>query len=161
LDEKLIRHWPRPLSDLKNRVQCLNTVIGKMSGIVADEGEIVRQDLARMVGDAGRCFLVEAFNRILITRVQWPDFRRGIEVFELIAKQGALTPAQQALLAAYGEGMDCYLNRRWEQGIAAFSEALRLVPEDGPSRLYVDRCRAYKDTPPPDDWNGIFVMKTK
>ncbi len=86
---------------------------------------------------------------------------RGIEVFELIAKKGELTPAQRELLAAYGEGMECYLNRRWEQGIAAFTAALKLAPEDGPSRLYVERCQVYRQEAPPDDWNGIFVMKTK
>ena len=95
LDEKLAGRWRPPLSDLKGRVQCLNTVIGKMSGIVSDEEQIARQGLARMTGAAGRCVLVEAFNRILITRVQWPDFRRGIAVFE---EKDDLLPFEEAKL---------------------------------------------------------------
>ncbi len=95
LDEKLARRWRLPLSDLKDRAQCLNTVIGKMSGIVSDEEQIARQGLARMTGAGGRCVLVEAFNRILITRIQWPDFKRGIAVFE---EKDDLLPFEEAKL---------------------------------------------------------------
>lgn len=95
LDEKLAGCWRLPLSDLKGRVQCLNTVIGKMSGVVADESQIVRQGLARLTGAAGRCVLVEEFNRILITRIQWPDFARGIAVFE---EKDDLLPFEEAKL---------------------------------------------------------------
>ena len=58
--------------------EILNTVIGKMSGVVTDERQIGEQALARMVGDSGRALLVEEFNRILITRIRQAGFRRGI-----------------------------------------------------------------------------------
>ncbi|MBU4199717.1 MAG: hypothetical protein KKG09_00620 [Verrucomicrobia bacterium] len=95
LEEKLLSHWSRPPAEFKDRIQCLNTVIGKMSGIVVDEKQIAQQGLARMIGDAGRCFLVEAFNQILISRIQWPDFRRGIAVFE---EKENLLPFEEAKL---------------------------------------------------------------
>jgi mannitol-1-phosphate 5-dehydrogenase len=95
LEEKLAGCWQGPAAELKSRVQCLNTVIGKMSGVVADEAQIAGQGLARMAGAAGRCFLVEAFNRILISRIQWPDFERGIAVFE---EKDDLLPFEEAKL---------------------------------------------------------------
>jgi len=77
------------------QVQCLNTVIGKMSGVVTDEAQIASQGLTRMTGQAGRSLLVEAFNRILITRIRWPDFARGIPVFE---EKNDLLPFEEAKL---------------------------------------------------------------
>jgi mannitol-1-phosphate 5-dehydrogenase len=57
--------------------QFADTVIGKMSGIAGDE------------------FLVEEFNRILISRITLPGFRRGIGVFE---EKADLKPFEEAKL---------------------------------------------------------------
>lgn len=75
--------------------QCLNTVIGKMSGIVTDASEIEAQQLERVVTGLLRAFLVEEFNRILITKVKWSDFDRGIRVFE---EKTDLLPFEEAKL---------------------------------------------------------------
>lgn len=94
--------WDAMLPFLRNRAaeaekfaQCLNTVIGKMSGVAADEDQIREQRLMRMAGNAGRCFLVEEFNRILISKIKWPDFARGITVFE---EKDDLLPFEEAKL---------------------------------------------------------------
>ncbi len=66
----------------RGRIQFLNTVIGKMSGVVTDPQQIARDRLAPMTSGSSRAFLVEEFNRILISQITLPGFRRGIEVFE-------------------------------------------------------------------------------
>lgn len=83
------------LSARSARVQALNTVIGKMSGVVTDAGQIREQALAPVTPGAMRAFLVEAFNRILITKIELPGFVRGIEVFE---EKPDLLPFEEAKL---------------------------------------------------------------
>ena len=84
------------LPDGAGRVgQMLNTVIGKMSGVVTEPAEIAAEGLARMVDDFPRALLVEEFNRILITRIDLPGFRRGIEVF---VEKPDLLPFEEAKL---------------------------------------------------------------
>ncbi|MCA1808440.1 MAG: hypothetical protein LC725_03105, partial [Lentisphaerae bacterium] len=95
LEEKLNRHLGDQAEILPGRMQFLNTVIGKMSGVVVDEQQMREQKLARLVGDTGRCLLVEAFNRILISRITLPGFRRGIEVF---TEKADLLPFEEAKL---------------------------------------------------------------
>jgi mannitol-1-phosphate/altronate dehydrogenase len=80
---------------VRRRSQILNTVIGKMSGMVTDPGEIAADGLARLVDDFPRALLVEEFNRILITRIELPGFRRGIEVF---IEKPDLLPFEEAKL---------------------------------------------------------------
>lgn len=63
------------------RIQFLNTVIGKMSGIVTDPVQIRNDRLAGLTDGAARALLVEEFNRILITQIHLPGFERGIQVF--------------------------------------------------------------------------------
>lgn len=77
------------------RMQLLNTVIGKMSSVVTDRAAIQRLQLEPFVPGAHEAFLVESFNRILISRIQSPGFERGITVFE---EKEDLLPFEEAKL---------------------------------------------------------------
>lgn len=76
-------------------VQFLNTVIGKMSQVIADPAEIADKKLAPIAPGIERAFLVEAFNKILVTKCHIPNFTPGISVF--IEKEDLL-PFEEAKL---------------------------------------------------------------
>jgi mannitol-1-phosphate/altronate dehydrogenase len=76
-------------------VQFLNTVIGKMSQVVNGPREIAERNLAAIVPGFDRAFLVEEFNRILVTRTTIPGFVPGIEVF---IEKADLLPFEEAKL---------------------------------------------------------------
>ena len=75
--------------------QYLNTVIGKMSQVVSGASEIEGRCLAPIVPDVPRAFLVEAFNRILISKITLSGFEPGITVFE---EKADLLPFEEAKL---------------------------------------------------------------
>lgn len=78
------------------QVRFLNTVIGKMSGIVTEPSEIAAQGLVAATPGESRAFLVEAFNRILISRIGFTEpFVRGLAVFE---EKANLLPFEEAKL---------------------------------------------------------------
>jgi tetratricopeptide (TPR) repeat protein len=72
-----------------------------------------------------------------------------------------LSNEKKELLRIYNLGLESYKLRHWDKAIEYFAQALKVIPEDGPSKLYLERATAYKKTPPADDWDGVFVMKTK
>jgi len=76
-------------------VQYLNTVIGKMSQVIADPQEIARRGLAPVAPGFPRAFLVESFNRILVSRIRLPGFEPGIRAFE---EKDDLLPFEEAKL---------------------------------------------------------------
>ncbi len=84
---------------VRARVRFLNTVIGKMSGVVSDTEEVRARGLHPISAEDGRAFLVEAFNRIFISRIDFedggPPFRRGIGAFE---EKADLMPFEEAKL---------------------------------------------------------------
>lgn len=77
------------------RVQFLNTVIGKMSQMVTEPAEIARRGLAPIAPGIDRAFLVEEFNRILVSRTAISEFAPGIEVF---IEKDDLLPFEEAKL---------------------------------------------------------------
>ena len=72
-----------------------------------------------------------------------------------------ISETKQKILELFGEGRRHYKLMNFEKAKAAFAEALKLDPEDGPSKVYFARCKHYIENPPPEDWDGVFVMKTK
>jgi mannitol-1-phosphate 5-dehydrogenase len=77
------------------RVQFLNTVIGKMSQVVTDPCEMAQRGLAPIVPGIDRAFLVEEFNRILVSKTTIAGFTPGIEVF---VEKDDLLPFEEAKL---------------------------------------------------------------
>ncbi|MBX7235255.1 MAG: hypothetical protein K1X65_12760 [Caldilineales bacterium] len=82
---------------VRAKARFLNTVIGKMSGVVTDPAEIRAFGLGVVTPDSPRTFLVEAFNRILISAIDFPapPFTRGLTVF---AEKPDLLPFEEAKL---------------------------------------------------------------
>jgi len=85
----------------KNQVQFLNTVIGKMSRVVDDAAEIAELKLKTITPGIKRAFLVEEFNRILVTRTRIANFKPGIEVF---IEKDNLLPFEEAKLYGHNAG---------------------------------------------------------
>jgi tetratricopeptide (TPR) repeat protein len=65
------------------------------------------------------------------------------------------------LLALFAEGRAYYKQGDFAKAGEYFAGALKIDPEDGPSKVYVERCRDLAENPPPADWDGVYVMKTK
>src|SRR5208337_5199177 len=63
--------------------------------VVSSPEEMKRLGLVPLVPGFDRCVLVEEFNRILISRIALPGFRRGIRVFE---EKDDLLPFEEAKL---------------------------------------------------------------
>lgn len=100
--------------------QILNTVIGKMSGVVTDAQQFAEEKLAPLCDGLARAILVEEFNRILIARIEVPNFDRGIRVF---IEKSDLLPFEEAKLYGHNavHALLGYLARR--EGCRFMSEA--------------------------------------
>lgn len=83
-----------------------------------------------------------------------------VKIYELMGKQGE-DGDRAALAAAFEKGLEKYRNCQWDEAIAAFEGVLAMAPGDGPSRLYISRCRELKENPPGDGWDGVFTMTRK
>jgi len=92
LTERLQERLPAAALD---RVQVLNTVIGKMSGVITDADTIRRLGLAPLTPATPRAVLVERFNHILVSSITLPGCQRGIEVF---VEKDDLLPFEEAKL---------------------------------------------------------------
>jgi adenylate cyclase len=87
--------------------------------------------------------------------------REPVEVFEILDAERLPGLQSEPSLRAYDEGIVLYRKRDWLGAAAKFQEALRLVPADGPSAVYLKRCEDLMQDPPAPDWDGVYVMTRK
>ncbi|MEJ5284323.1 MAG: tetratricopeptide repeat protein [Brevinematia bacterium] len=65
------------------------------------------------------------------------------------------------ILELYNKGLELYRAKKFVEAKSCFEKCLQVLPEDGPSQVYVERCDYFIKNPPPQDWDGVFVMTTK
>ena len=97
-----------------------------MSQVVTDPAVIRQMNLEPIAPGLDKAFLVEAFNRILVTRTTIPGFRPGIEVF---VEKDDLLPFEEAKLYGHNaiHALLAYL--------AAFKGLARMTEVAGDRRI--------------------------
>ena len=96
-----------------------------------------------------------------IDRVAMLGQNRPQAVFEIMGRKGELTPAQLELRDRFSEGLACYRSRRWDESRRAFEAALAIVPNDGPSAVFINRLNKLTVDPPAEDWDGSWRLERK
>lgn len=82
---------------------------------------------------------------------------KPVSIYELIGRSDALSLKET--VETFHKGIKYYRERRWEEAIQSFAAVRALKPEDGPSELYMQRCRQFIAAPPPDDWQGVLSVR--
>jgi len=81
--------------------------------------------------------------------------------YELVAMSDSATAEERQIVAEHEAGMRAYLARDWESAAKHFEAVLAIAPEDGPSRVLLDRIAELAQNPPGTDWDGTHHMRLK
>ena len=73
-----------------------------------------------------------------------------VTAYEVLDRKGELSPEKCEVLELYAQGMKAYEAFHFAEAQDLFERALQADPQDGPSTLYVDRCKSYAVAPPAD-----------
>lgn len=68
-----------------------------------------------------------------------------------------ITDRKRTLLDHFAEGRERYKLAQFHDAQRCFTRALKIDPNDGPSKVYYARCKHYIQHPPATDWDGVFV----
>ena len=81
-------------------------------------------------------------------------------IFELIDFKKNISDECLARVRKFKTGLEAYRNSKWEVALRCFETILEKMPEDGPSRFFINTINHYDGTPP-EDWRGITVFDKK
>jgi adenylate cyclase len=93
-----------------------------------------------------------------------------VTLYEAVCFDDEADPLVRECVRLYEEGLALYFQKNFAEARARFEAALPLEPlqpgrdagvEHCPSEILAARCAEYLEEPPPADWNGVYVMKSK
>jgi adenylate cyclase len=70
-------------------------------------------------------------------------------------------PNRMSVVDHFAAGLKLYRETHFARASREFKNALVANDKDKPSALYIERCRAFMETPPPEDWTGEWIMTDK
>ncbi|OVE75421.1 hypothetical protein BVX98_07665 [bacterium F11] len=86
---------------------------------------------------------------------------KPIKVFELLSRRGKLDEQFNKGRKLYHDALHLYREREFDDALHGFQEVLDFIPNDPLTRVYLERARQFTISPPPSQWDGVWVMKTK
>lgn len=122
---------------------------GKAYGITT----MISEETLRSAGDIAEVRLLDSI------RVVGKD--EPVRVYEVLGRKGEVPQEKLDVVEAYEEGYRMYTQQKWDEAIAHFESALKIDPEDGPSIVFIERCRELKLTPPPENWDAVHNLDAK
>lgn len=105
---------------------------------------------AQAIGDG---FVLRRLDRLVVKGKTLP-----ITVFEVMGRAGLVADEVLARRDAFERALALHDVRDFAGALTIFTS---LAAADPPSKVYAERCEAYLANPPPADWQGEFVLKTK
>jgi len=96
--------------------------------------------------------------------------KQAVPIYEITGLKEHVTDSTRECIALFSQGLARYYERDWAGAEALFRRSLALEPNQrgkspgvssNPSLVFLDITSHYAAHPPPDDWDGVYVMTEK
>ncbi|KAA0206076.1 hypothetical protein EDM68_03655 [Candidatus Uhrbacteria bacterium] len=105
--------------------------------------------------------LGDAFHVRLLDQVAVKGKKEPIRIYEVLGLAGEVPDERLVYARRFETALDHYFARRFDEALRDGEALLAERPEDAAAKHLAERCRIYKETPPPPEWNGTWVMTKK
>ena len=101
-------------------------------------------------------FLTRRLDRIRVVGIEEP-----VQIYEVLETMEYAPQSLRQKVDLFHKALEFFESRRWNDAGKGFLQILKQFPDDGPSKLYVNRCRQYIKNEPLSDWDGVFNILEK
>jgi adenylate cyclase len=96
-----------------------------------------------------------------LDKVRVKGKKTGIAIYEVVCKQNELTDVLRQELELSHQALELYFKQQWKQAHALFSQLQKEHPNTLFYQIYLNRIIAFEVTPPPANWDGVYVHTSK
>ena len=107
------------------------------------------------VAAIGDLFELRRLDRLRVKGKEEP-----VDVYELLAHKGQLAEQHRTIVDQFHQAIEYYRNQKFTEAEARFQEVLKLAPNDGPTKTYLERCAHFKANPP-QGWDATWTLDHK
>ncbi len=137
------------------------TAVGDNVNLASRLEALTREyDCGIVLSDSTWAPVKESFLCRELDRIRVKGKLQPVVIYELLAPLGDGAPHTE-LVARFADALHSYRSRNWDEALRKFDALTTQFPEDGPSRVFRQRCLEFLASAPPPDWDGVYVMKSK
>ncbi|MEK6874495.1 MAG: adenylate/guanylate cyclase domain-containing protein [Nanoarchaeota archaeon] len=111
--------------------------------------------LLSMQGDQENIFILRELDRVQVKGRAEP-----LTIYELVKRKSEIDKKRQQAFLCFASGLALYREKKFEKAIVIFEKTNKICT-DKTAKIYIDRCKYLQEHPPEENWNGVWVMKTK
>jgi adenylate cyclase len=101
-------------------------------------------------------FVLRSLDRVRVVGINTP-----VRIFELLALRSGVPPELLAMTGEWEKAIGLFEKAGFDGALKIFGEIFAKNPQDMTAKLYIDRCKNYRNFPPKPDWDGVTNLTEK
>lgn len=104
----------------------------------------------------GNEFITRELDTVRVVGINKP-----VTIHELCAFRNDISEEQKESYDLYHQALKLFRRKKWAMAEEGFKKVLEVKPDDGPSKVFIKRCKQYNKKAPSDDWDGVYNLVKK
>ena len=105
--------------------------------------------------EGGADFAVKKLDRVRVVGIKEP-----VRLYELVDEKALVDDKTKEVISTFHSSLDLFENKEWKGALEGFEKVSKLSPDDGPTKIYLNRCKKNIKDPPRGSWDGVFNLRS-
>jgi len=114
-----------------------------------------------LIAESTKKLLDDDFALRYLADLQVKGKTETVPVFELLGPSDKVNADTRAYADSFADGVELFKQARWSDCIAHFERLGKARPDDAAAEYYIQTCRQFQQSGPPDDWRGQLQLQEK
>ena len=135
------------------------TIIGDMVNLASRmEGLTKKYHQPLLISESLHQKVKDEVDCRLIDTVAVKGKTKGVKIYTVKKR---LSEEENKAWTLHNTAMESFYQQDFDKAISYFQNVQKIFPDDYASQAMIDRCRQFKVSPPPENWDGVEIMTEK